>query len=91
MNSIAIAAKIGSEGKLYAFEPQKIIFHHFLASIELNELLNVYCYQKAVGAAYGFAKILQVNYKVEENFVAICLIKSKNLKFMSIDTILKIF
>lgn len=86
-HSIAIAAKIGSEGKLYAFEPQRIIFYHLAASIALNGLLNVYCYQKAVGAACGFAKIPQVNYEVEGNFGAVSLIEGKNLEVMVSDTI----
>ena len=48
MHAIPIARHI-ERGKLFCFEPQRVIFQTLCANISLNSLTNVYAYQEGVG------------------------------------------
>ncbi len=60
--SIALAKVVGPLGKIHAFEPQRIIFNMFAGSVALNALLNVYCYNMALGDHEGKVEIPQFDY-----------------------------
>jgi FkbM family methyltransferase len=47
--SVTLAKKVGEQGKVVSFEPRQSTFEMLKANIELNELKNVRCFQKALG------------------------------------------
>jgi FkbM family methyltransferase len=60
--SIALAHAIGPRGKIYAFEPQRIIFNMLAGSVALNSLMNVFCFNIAIGDHEGRVEIPQFDY-----------------------------
>ena len=49
--SVPFAKKVGSNGKVYAFEPQKFIFNLLKENVECIELKNVQIFNNAIGDA----------------------------------------
>lgn len=47
--TIAMSRAIGSNGIVYAFEPQRKIFRELTKNCELNEVTNVVCHRIAIG------------------------------------------
>jgi FkbM family methyltransferase len=47
--SVALAKRVGDVGKIIAFEPRRSTFELLQANIELNNLKNIRCFQKALG------------------------------------------
>jgi FkbM family methyltransferase len=45
-----ILAKHFRQGRVFAFEPQRLVFHQLVANVALNSLVNAYPLQLAVGA-----------------------------------------
>jgi FkbM family methyltransferase len=48
-HTITMASFIGNKGKIYSFEPQRIIFQQLNCNVFLNGLDNVYTYNLAIG------------------------------------------
>jgi FkbM family methyltransferase len=47
--TLALARLVGPHGRVYAFEPQRLVFQALCAALVLNGLANVSAYQAAVG------------------------------------------
>jgi FkbM family methyltransferase len=47
--AIDFAHLVGDEGKVYAFEPQRLIYYQLCGNVFMNGLDNVYCYNYALG------------------------------------------
>ncbi len=67
-HTVPLAKWIGGKGRLYAFEPQRIVFQTLCANIALNDLLNVVAFQQAVGSQSGAIIVPDLNYEKENNF-----------------------
>jgi FkbM family methyltransferase len=67
-HTVPLAKWIGGKGRLYAFEPQRIVFQTLCANIALNDLLNVVAFQQAVGSQSGAIIVPELNYESENNF-----------------------
>ena len=52
-HTIRLAQLVGEEGKVIAFEPQRLCFQLLNGNVAINSLTNVYTYQKCVGASKG--------------------------------------
>jgi len=61
--TILLADKVGKNGKVYAFEPDKINFEILIKNIKANNLENVVAVNAAVGRKIGKIKL----YKSKEN------------------------
>jgi len=48
-HTVFIAKEICPEGNVYAFEPRRILFQNLCANLCINEISNVYAFQKALG------------------------------------------
>jgi tRNA1(Val) A37 N6-methylase TrmN6 len=57
--SLALAAVVGPNGKVHAFEPQRLIYNLLVGSVALNALTNVYCHNVALGNREGRVEIPQ--------------------------------
>jgi FkbM family methyltransferase len=67
-HTVPLAQWAGPEGKVIAFEPQRIVFQTLCANVALNSLLNVHCLQQAVGSEPGSIVVPHINYQAENNF-----------------------
>jgi FkbM family methyltransferase len=47
--SVTLAKRVGEQGKVISFEPRRGTFEMLKANIDLNDLKNVRCFQKALG------------------------------------------
>ncbi len=66
--SIEFAHLVGDSGKVFTFEPQRIIYQQLCGNIFLNGLDNVYAYNVAIGSENGLTTIEKPNY-FDEGFV----------------------
>ena len=70
-HTVMLAQTVGELGRVFAFEPQRVVFQTLCANIALNSLINVECFQMAVGAEAGCVLIPDIHYDEESNFGAI--------------------
>lgn len=61
--ALAFSKVVGERGKVHAFEAQRIIFNMLVGSVALNSVMNVFCYNMAVGDKEGRIEIPQFDYK----------------------------
>ena len=52
-HTVSMSKKVGPNGQVVAFEPQKKIYAELVMNMELNECKNTRCYRSAVGSYYG--------------------------------------
>ncbi len=67
-HTVAIARKVGPAGRVYAFEPQPVVFQNLCANLALNGLTNVYAHNAACGARRDSLTFPDIRYDVEGNF-----------------------
>lgn len=72
-HTVAIARKVGPAGRVYAFEPQPVVFQNLCANLALNSLTNVYAYNIACGAHRDSLTFPNIRYDVEGNFGGLAL------------------
>jgi len=60
--TIEFAHYVGDTGKVYAFEPQRIIYQQLCGNVFLNGLDNVYAYNLAIGKESGSVFVEDVDY-----------------------------
>lgn len=72
-HTVFFAEKVGQQGWVFAFEPQRVIFQNLCANVALNNLANVFCEHTALGKESGRCFIPSFNYDEESNFGAISL------------------
>ncbi|QNM97382.1 FkbM family methyltransferase [Chitinimonas koreensis] len=67
-HTVPMAAMVGPAGRVYAFEPQRIVFQTLCANLALNSVANVHAMQLALGSAPGSLRQMAVDYDDENNF-----------------------
>lgn len=67
-HTVPLAQWVGLKGRVLAFEPQRVVYQNLCANIALNSLLNVHCYQQAVGSEAGSIIVPFLDYQSENNF-----------------------
>ncbi|MBF2029472.1 MAG: FkbM family methyltransferase, partial [Oscillatoriales cyanobacterium C42_A2020_001] len=55
--TIFLAKTVGLQGKVFAIEPQRMIFQTLCANLALNSITNTHTYQIALGEAPGFVPV----------------------------------
>ena len=56
-HTVHLAQLVGEDGKVYAFEPQRLVFQLLAGNMAMNNLNNVYCMQNCVADKHGVAKV----------------------------------
>lgn len=64
----AFSKMVGESGRVYAFEPQRIVFQTLCANLALNSILNVEAFAIALGDEEGFVLLPDIVYDKEGNF-----------------------
>ena len=72
-HTVFLAKHVGPLGRVFAFEPQRILFQTLCANLALNHLTNVYCMQQAVGAEAGSVMVPFWDYSKTDNYGAVSL------------------
>lgn len=70
-HTVFLSKYVGPRGRVYAFEPQRIVNQQLVANIALNSLMNVQTYQFALGTEKGFIHVPPVDYMHVGNFGAV--------------------
>lgn len=65
--TVPLAQRVGPNGFVFAFEPERILFQNLAANIALNGLLNVATIRAAVGAAAGRAAMPPIDHRRHDN------------------------
>lgn len=89
-HTVFFAKKVKDKGRVYAFEPQRIIFQNLCANISLNWLTNVECYNMALGKSSGYIFAPYLNYLQRKNFGGLRLGKyteGEKIKLVAIDSL----
>lgn len=77
MHAVPIATMI-EKGKLFCFEPQRIIFQMLCGNLALNQLTNVFAYNHGVSNQEGVIEITSSNYETPWNYGSFSLDKGFN-------------
>jgi len=67
MHSVMFSTQVGPNGKVFAFEAQRIVFNMLAGNMALNSISNVYCFHHAVSDEDGFIDIPQFDYSKSLN------------------------
>jgi FkbM family methyltransferase len=77
-HTVGLARLVGSQGRVLAFEPQRLPFQTLCANIALNSLDNVDCFWAAVGSQDGYINVPDLNPRKEYNFGGVTLVGSQS-------------
>jgi FkbM family methyltransferase len=69
-HTVALAKKVGPNGRVIAFEPQRMIYQNLCANVSLNRLTNVDCLQKGVGEGNSVFHVPVLDPETQQNFGA---------------------
>ena len=69
-HTVALAKKVGTNGRVIAFEPQRMIYQNLCANVSLNRLTNVDCLQKGVGKESAVFHMPIMDPETQQNFGA---------------------
>lgn len=72
--TVPLAKRVGPNGRVHSFEPQKVIYQRLVTNIVLNDLENVDVYLAALGNTTGAILVPTLNYQVSSNFGALSLV-----------------
>lgn len=89
-HTVFFAKQVGMKGRVYAIEPQRIVFQQLVANIALNSLLNVHCHQIALGSYRGHIFVPPVDYFHQGNFGAVELTEQhvgEEVRLITLDTL----
>lgn len=70
-HTVPLAQHVGPNGRVYAFEPQRVVFQLLCANVALNSLTNVECHWAALAESPGTVLIPEIDYTREANYGAI--------------------
>jgi FkbM family methyltransferase len=73
-HTVGFSRLVGPQGRVLAFEPQRLVFQTLCANVSLNSLTNVDCYFAAVGAQEGAITVPSLSPWDEGNFGGISLL-----------------
>ena len=71
VHTLFFSRKVGPEGLVLAFEPQRIVYQTLCGNLAINSITNVFCWNTAVGAENGEIVVPALDYKQENNFSGI--------------------
>jgi FkbM family methyltransferase len=69
-------ARYFNNGKIYCFEPQRLVFQILCANLAINNLHNAYTYNIALGDTNSRIKILEPDYNIPADFGTFSLVKN---------------
>jgi len=87
IHTVPLARHLSDGGRVYAIEPQRVIFQLLCANVVCNEVFNVYPYHAAVGDKQGVVYVPDIDIGSEYNFGAVTVssMEGESVPFITID------
>ena len=73
-HTVPLAQHVGNSGKVFAFEPQRVLYHMLCGNLAMNGIWNVYTHLAAVGNSKSVAFVPDVDYTKLGNFGGVSLV-----------------
>lgn len=89
-HAVFFARHVGPDGRVFAFEPQRLSFHLLCGNAALNALMNLKCLNLAVGAGGGKIEVPIVDPTREFNFGSVSLdtgLAGDSVQMVTIDSL----
>lgn len=67
-HTVALSRLVGPNGTVFAYEPERNNFNTLCGNVSINNLKNVYCFQKAVGSTSGTIAVPELDLQRTVNF-----------------------
>ncbi len=67
---MALANKVGTNARVIAFEPQRIVYQNLCANVSLNRLIIVDCLHKGLCEEKTLVHVLIIDPDTQQNFGA---------------------
>lgn len=67
-HTVAFSRIIGENGVVFSYEPERTNFNTLAGNVALNNLRNVYVFQKAIGETTRFIQVPELDYDQTTNF-----------------------
>ena len=67
-HTLGLSQQVGISGRVFAYEPQRIIFQNLCANMSINSRSNVYCFEQAVSDEKSLIVIPDIDYSQTANF-----------------------
>lgn len=67
-HTVHMAQKVGKDGRIIAFEPQRLVFQMLCANVALNSLSNVDAHWAAVSESHLHINVPELDPEIPENF-----------------------
>jgi len=77
-HTLALSKMVGNSGRVYAFEPQRVVFQTLCGNLALNSIENVEAFDVALSDEDGSLLIPDIRYDVEGNFGGVEIDKFKS-------------
>ena len=74
-HTLAFSRLVGPTGRVFAYEPQRIVFQTLCGNLALNSITNVECMQQGLGNKDGHVLIPDINYNKKGNFGGVAIDK----------------
>ena len=91
-HTLALSQIVGDTGRVYAYEPQRIVFQTLCGNMAINSIRNVECYQLAIASENGVIHVPDINYDHKGNFGGVAVSsqdKGDRVPAVTLDQILK--
>lgn len=86
-HTVHLAQLVGEQGRVYAFEPQRLVFQTLCGNLALNSLTNVFASQQALGNQPGTIKVPCLDVHVFQNWGGLSLVHSTQGEPVPVTTI----
>src|SRR5580658_2411383 len=86
-HTVGLARLVGQQGRVLAFEPQRLPFQTLCANVALNSLENVDCFWAAVSSQDGFIDVPDLNPRKNFNFGAVTLVDAQSGRWVPCHTL----
>ncbi len=89
-HAVFFAKRVGADGRVFAFEPQRVSFELLCGNAALNNLLNLKCLNLAVGARNGVIEIPIVDPTTEFNYGGVSIttgLKGEPVPLVTVDSL----
>jgi FkbM family methyltransferase len=67
-HTLALADCVGSDGFIFSFEPQRVVYQNLCSNVAINSLQNVKCENLALADMPGFTTLPSFDYNLENNY-----------------------
>ena len=83
-HTVAFAKVVGSHGRVFAFEPQRLVFQQLAGNLALNRLTNVFAFQKGLGSEGGTSHVDAPKFENNIGAVRLCGPEARTLEQVDI-------